>query len=192
MGMLETIKKRFDTLSATAKLAVVGTTLEIVGSGAAATSWTICDLRHQASATIVEKARETHLRGILEQELDSLKDARVCHALLIDACKNLPKDAQVLLPEVGHLLDARRDAVFATYKGLATQGICGAGTMPSPDDAAMIQQLRDVGPQISDRDAAQNWAGMIVAWSGMLDSAQGRCTLASAEVSVLQALQKRK
>lgn len=189
MGILGAIKNRFDTLSTAAKLAVVGTTLEIVGSGAAATSWAICDLRHQASATIVEKAREAHLGGILNQEIERLKEARTCHAHLTETCKNLPEAAQALLPEAGKLLDARLDGVKATYSGLATQGICGAGTIPSPDDAAMIQRLRDVGPQISDQVAAQHWAGMIVAWSAMLDSAQGRCTLASAEASVLQALQ---
>ena len=192
MGMLGIIKDRFDKLSTTAKLAVVGATLDVVATGAAATSWALCDLRHQASATIVEKAREAHLGGILNQEIERLKEARGYHAHLTYTDTDLPEAARALLPEAGKLLDARLDGVKATYSGLATQGICGAGTIPSPDDAAMIQRLRDVGPQISDPVAAQHWAGMIVAWSGMLDSAQGRCTLASAEATVLQALQTRK
>ncbi len=49
MGMLGTIQNRFENVSTAAKLVVVGATFDIVGSGTAATSWTICDLQHKGS-----------------------------------------------------------------------------------------------------------------------------------------------
>ncbi len=191
MGMFETVRSSFDRLPAPVKLFVFGAAIDIAATGAAATSWAICDFQHTKSATIVEEARERHLRCILNREVETLTEAQVCHAQLTENCNNLPDAARALLPEAGHLLKTALSRVQANHRGLAEQGIIGAGTMPSPADAAMVQRLRDVGSQVSDPGAAQHWAGLIVAWSATLDSAQERGTLTRAEALVLQALEGR-